>query len=234
VISPVKLSPYPKCWSLTFDEKKAVYGKMRLPVGGKTDESDDDDDGDGLGEGEVPPTIDMFTESSSAATPAESPAKKLCTRAGTNVEPVNYNSLPTAFFENLHDAFCIKDLVDFTPVDGACAMAFIRARKGYIGICWNDVHADKLRQYLIDTVVNAFGTSGDVLFHSAYASGVKNTPAPKSPPKPIKPKKSSVPKSSKKAKKDKKDKKVKKTVKSGTTDAASSSSSSSSDSGSSA
>ena len=183
VIFPIRLSPFTECWAMTFDEKKAVYGKARLPVGGKGDDSGDSgEEHDGADDGDVPPIVDQVP-ADSASMPAESPSKKLCVRAGSNREPLSYNSIPFQFFDDVAQAFCIKEAVDFTPADGENALTFIKARRGYIGICWTDSHADKLRLRLIEQVLKAFGTNGDALFHSAYASGFKQK-APEVVPKP--------------------------------------------------
>ena len=121
----------------------------------------------------------------------------------------------------------MKDIYDFTPSPEA-ALAFMKAKKGYLGICFNDHHQKMLRDYVIDQVMLCFAKSGDPLFHAAYAAGIKDTqtsnvtvPIPKSKPNP-KP-------NPRKPKKDKTKKEKKKSKK-----AASTSGSSSSDSGSSA
>jgi len=114
-------------------------------------------------------------------------------------------------------------------------MAFVRAKKGYVGICFNDFHVKKLRDRLIDLVVEAFGTTGDALFEPAFAAGKKSNPGPAPTPTPTPaPKKTALPKKSD-GKKDskKKDGKKKKIGKKDGKKKSSSSSSSSSSSGSS-
>ena len=205
LIGMVKLPPYPSCWTMKYDDKKLLYGRMQVPVGGKED--DDADDGeDPDQQQEVPPTIDDFVDGQAK--------KPKTSRAGDNVEPVHYHTLPKEFFDNLQDAFCIKDVYDFTPSPEA-ALAFRKAKKGYIAVCFNDVHQKKLREYVIDRVVASFGVSNDPLFHATYAAGVRSegaagtviTPRPKPQPKTeVKKKK----KDKKRGKEDKKDKKKKK------------------------
>ena len=221
VIAMVKLPPYSECWALSYEKKKALCGKMRVPVGGKED-ADDDNADEGLEAGqEVPPTIDDFSADAASKKP------RATTRAAENIEPVHYHTLPEIFFDNLEDTFFVKDIYDFTPSPEA-ALAFMKAKKGYLGICFNDHHQKMLRDYVIDQVMLCFAKSGDPLFHAAYAAGIKDTqtsnvtvPIPKSKPNP-KP-------NPRKPKKDKTKKEKKKSKK-----AASTSGSSSSDSGSSA
>ena len=173
VIAPIKLPPFAKAWCLTFEKKKAAYGNLRLQVGGRTDDGGEDDledDDDAMLDGsEVPPTVEDFVEG--GETTATPNSKKPKTRAPGNIEPMSYYSIPCEFFDNLQETFNIKDVYDFTPGDGEAALAFLKARKGYIGICFNDSHVELLRERLIDNVMTAFGTAKDPLFHAAFAAG---------------------------------------------------------------
>ena len=183
IIGMVKLPPYIKCWTMKYEQKKLLYGKMRVPVGGK-EEQDGDDNDEEDGENEVPPTVDDFQADASKK-------QRASTRAADNIEPVHYHTLPEEFFDNLQDVFFVKDLYDFTPSPEA-ALALLKAKKGYIGICFNDFHQKLLREYVIDKVLESFGTANDPLFHASYAAGLKNTasavptptPTPKAKPKP--------------------------------------------------
>ena len=88
-IAVVKLQPFAATWTMSFDEKKQLYGKLRLPVGGREshdsggEEEDDADAGPG-----VPPTLQEFASSS---------AKKPSVRSGENIEPVSYYAMPFEF-----------------------------------------------------------------------------------------------------------------------------------------
>lgn len=156
VISTVRLQPLNKLWGVNFEDKKGMHGKMRLPVGGAMDDGDDEDSGDeeaNEAETEIPPTVD--TDPSALPSPTGRKAK---TRAAQNVEPFTYNSLPAEFFDDTLDALCVKDSYDFTPGDGECAMAHLRSRRGYIGICFTDLHRQRLHDRLIEQ-------DPDVLWH---------------------------------------------------------------------
>lgn len=75
-----------------------------------------------------------------------------------------------------------QECVDFTPCDGSCALSYIRNKRGYVGICFTDFHAEALRKFLVASVLKAFGTADDPLFVPAYAAGLKSD-APGSEPK---------------------------------------------------
>ena len=175
VIGPIKLQPYNKCWSISFDEKKAIYGRMRVAVGGTCPEDDDGDEDAEGDDNEVPPTVE---ESVAASKGPEAAASKMAkVRSGKNMEPMTYYNMPEEFYENTCDAFNIKDSVDFTPGDGMNAMAHIKAcrktPRGYIGICFTDSHKDDLWGHLCSRTLELFATSSSPLFHPQYAAGVK-------------------------------------------------------------
>jgi len=97
-----------------------------------------------------------------------------------------------------------QDLVDFTPGDGSAALSYIRNKRGYIGICFNDFHVEALRKFLVASVMKAFSTADDPLFMPAYAAGLDSDPAARKTKT-----KNDDPKREKKVKKDQ-DKKEKK------------------------
>ena len=100
-----------------------------------------------------------------------------------------------------------KEVVDFTPGDGSCALTHIRNKHAYVGVCFNDFHVEVLHKFLIKKVLRAFAASGDPLFQAAYASGMAKDE--KAQPK-AKPKQKSKKAGEKKSKKKKKTSKRKK------------------------
>ena len=88
-----------------------------------------------------------------------------------------------------------QDLVDFTPGDGSAALSYIRNKRGYIGICFNDFHVEALRKFLVASVMKAFSTADDPLFMPGYVAGLDSTKT-----------KNDDPKREKKVKKDKENK----------------------------
>ena len=97
-----------------------------------------------------------------------------------------------------------QDLVDFTPGDGSAALSYIRNKRGYIGICFNDFHVEALRKFLVASVMKAFSTADDPLFMPGYAAGLDSTKT-----------KNGDPKREKKVKKDKEKKEKKEKEKKG-------------------
>ena len=63
LVGVVALPSWERAWALTFDEKKKLYGKHRVAVGGPTagsadpDDDDEDDAHDGDDDADVPPPI---------------------------------------------------------------------------------------------------------------------------------------------------------------------------------
>ena len=76
-----------------------------------------------------------------------------------------------------------QDLVDFTPGDGSAALSYIRNKRGYIGICFNDFHVEALRKFLVASVMKAFSTADDPLFMPGYAAGLDSTKTKNDDPK---------------------------------------------------
>ena len=97
-----------------------------------------------------------------------------------------------------------QDLVDFTPGDGSAALSYIRNKRGYIGICFNDFHVEALRKFLVASVMKAFSTADDPLFMPGYVAGLDSTKT-----------KNDDPKREKKVKKDKEKKEKKEKEKKG-------------------
>ena len=76
-----------------------------------------------------------------------------------------------------------QDLVDFTPGDGSAALSYIRNKRGYIGICFNDFHVEALRKFLVASVMKAFSTADDPLFMPGYVAGLDSTKTKNDDPK---------------------------------------------------
>ena len=184
VISSVLLPAASAVWTMSFADKKLLYGKLRVAVGGNSGENDDEDEedeGDPACDVDVPPTTD-------ASKPKPS------TRGPENMEPVTFNSMPISFYEDLYDAMNLKDIYDITPCDGCAAMAALNLKLGYIGVCFTDFHVERLNQHILEMILKAFETPGHPHFQSSYAAGalgIKSHSAKPTgsggDPKPIKP-----------------------------------------------
>lgn len=172
----VKLQPWSECWSLTFKDKKSLYGKQRVAVGGPSGDKDDDksdmgSDDDDDDEADVPPTVDE-----------DVPAGK--TRDNSNKEPVNYQSVPKEFWEELQHSLCIEPLVtDLSPSDGECAKVFLDKRLPYVGVCFNDFHVESLYAHLIEYVLESLKDPKSPHFQASFRASLSPTDVGEAQPK---------------------------------------------------
>ena len=155
-----QVASYNKCWCLTFEQKKEIYGKMRLPVGGK-DEDDDgkDEDEEDDEVAEIPPVV------VSAMVATE--------RGNSNVEPVSYNSMSIAFWADMVKGFKWERIYDLTPLDGNLAMASTIEQREYVGICFTNCHAEMLNEHLVKQILTQMQTPGSKLFDINYVAHLK-------------------------------------------------------------
>ena len=110
-------------WKCTFDDKKAMYGKLRVAVGGKSTDDKDKSDGssddiDETTEVVVPPSVDA---SGNLYMPKA--------RHGCNLEPVAFWSMPLTFYKELLTSYNIMAMYDLTAGDGNTAKACIALRR---------------------------------------------------------------------------------------------------------
>lgn len=93
-----------RCWKLSFGDKKALYGKARVAVGGASV----DDDG---GEEE-----EVDESNTSAIIPmAIDPSGHLHipkNRSNDNMEPVAFWSLPIPFYREVYSSYCCRGIYD--------------------------------------------------------------------------------------------------------------------------
>lgn len=151
----VALPPWESAWALTFDEKKKLYGKHRVAVGGPTGAGhDDDDDDDDAMDGTVddvdlaPPTV------GTAALP--SVPTSTTSRLGTNIEPAFYQAMPIDFYEEVISSMYLRDLIHLTAGDGAGAKAALRLHVNYFGICLTEFHVQALYVHLTEWMLKQF------------------------------------------------------------------------------
>ena len=209
IIGPLKLDRYSDQWLLSFADKRELYGKMRLPVGGSLEEEEfEDDEDDKVDDDSIPPYFMDDGIRGSALS-----------RKDDHMEPVTYGSLPVEFFLNVLDGLSIRDVVDITPADGNLALACIIKQRGYVGIGFTEFHCTALRSHLVDVVLECFGKDGHPLFHANYKQQIedeteargekrKREEEPKKPPK--EPKEGKEPKEPKKPPKKNKEPKKRK------------------------
>lgn len=136
-----------KEWTVSWKDKKEMYGKRNLiPVGGKTEGADPD---------------------------AEQPERK----TDTTEVPVAYHGMPSVWYEELIHTFFTKSVVDLTPVDGRFAWQALVHRVGYVGIAFTPKHADAIYKRLMDQIKEEMCLPASRMFNAQYAraAGVESS-----------------------------------------------------------
>ena len=117
LLGPVIVPPVSDVWSMSFDEKRELFGPCRMAVGGPTDNGGQpEEDDDAGGEDEIPPGMDEL----------RGETKKRRKNRSVGVEPVFYQSLKscTLWRELLH-SYNVKNVVSFTAGDTSLLEACI-------------------------------------------------------------------------------------------------------------
>ncbi len=153
VIGTVEFERWETCWTLRFKEKKRLFGDFHVAVGGAGDAEPVDDqpeiqvadiDEEEVVEDKLPGTEQLVVKPGRL--------NRAVIREDSNIEPVFMHALGSKVYEELLHSFSIQAMVDGTPGPGNCALACIKRRVPYIGLCLSDGHADLLLhqlQYLV-------------------------------------------------------------------------------------
>ena len=72
------------------------------------------------------------------------------------------------------DSYCIEAVFGGVAADGALLLACIRRKIPVASLCFTDLHADKLKTFLVDSILKAFATEGSPLYIASYAQAPKN------------------------------------------------------------
>ena len=166
----VNLPEWESTWALTFDDKKKLYGKHRVAVGGPTGDDDDDDEDVDMGQpddADTPPTI----ATSSSTTVTTAPTGRL----GSNVEPVFYQAMPVEFYDDLMSSCFLSDVIHLTVGDGAAAKAALIRRVNFFGVCLSENHVEQLYTHLTDWMLKQFGEPSSAFYQPSMN---KKRPAP--------------------------------------------------------
>ena len=109
--------------------------------------------------------------------------------------------MPLIFYQEVIHKFFSKMVMDLTPLDARFAQAALQSRIGYIGIAFNDEHAEMMKSKLIKDLKTLMLEEGSGVFSAAYATAVSNaeTPAKPEPAPTAKPKAKTKAKGNKKA-----------------------------------
>ncbi|MCP4244438.1 MAG: hypothetical protein GY772_28175 [bacterium] len=147
-IGPVSLTPIERAWTLTFKEKKDVYGKAgRVAPGGRTPGVSADE------------------------------AHQL-RRADTDLEPVFYFSLPSKFHEDILRGVGAHTVCGLTAGDGNEALACMRLGLPYTGICHTEAHKAHLTTWLASEVFKSFAKEDDVFYNAEIAKKLHDAGLP--------------------------------------------------------
>ena len=82
---------------------------------------------------------------------------------------VFFHAWPEQFYAELIHRFCSHGVLDRTVGSGYAAMATIKAKKTYVGLCLSDAHKDLLEQWLQWLIFNEMQDSNSSL-HDASLS----------------------------------------------------------------
>ena len=82
---------------------------------------------------------------------------------------VFFHEWPEQFYAELIHSFCLNGVLDLTAGSGYAAMATIKAKKTYVGLCLSDAHKDLLEQWLQWLIFNEMQDSNSSL-HDASLS----------------------------------------------------------------
>jgi hypothetical protein len=175
----VNLPEWETTWALTFDDKKKLYGKPRVAVGGPTGDDDDDDEDVDMGPtdyADTPPTV-----ASKTSTPSTMVTTAATGRLGTNMEPVFYQAMPVEFYEDLMSSCFLSDVIHLTAGDGAAAKAALIRRVNYFGVCLTENHVEALYTHLTEWMIKQFGDPSSAFYQPSMnkkraAPGATTTP----------------------------------------------------------
>ena len=134
--------------------KKAVYGARGLiAVGGRGEVVDDNDE-----------------ESDGADDAASSSATKR--RTDDTRELAFFHALPSTFWEEVLYDYQIGAVIDVAAGDGSLALAALRARIPYTGVCLTEEHKSKLLSRLKDLLCAGAVRAGDKWYDPTLAKAL--------------------------------------------------------------
>ena len=79
-------------------------------------------------------------------------------------------------------ALCAKSVIDMSPGSGHWAMACLKARVPYTGICFTESHQSMLQRHLISRTLDAMADSNNVLYDHDFGNALQKCTAAPAPP----------------------------------------------------
>jgi hypothetical protein len=132
-----------EAWTLTWAQKKLLYGTRGLiAVGGRGDVVDD-----GLGEDVEDPGV------TTAATQNR--------RTDDTREMAFYHALPSTFWDEVLHDYQLGAILDIAAGDGSLALTAVRNRIAYTGLCFTTHHKDLVMSRLLDLMSAGSLRAGD-------------------------------------------------------------------------
>lgn len=150
VLGPIVLTPYSDSWNLRFGDKKLLYGKGIIRVGGKLQDVDVDEEDD----------------------PQAEQDNKQVKRTDDTVEPTLFHALPYLMWEDLAMTMGWCAVVDLTASDGMLALACVKNGLPYCGVTFTPRHTELLQARLTKLVTEACCTEGDPLYDASFAKAL--------------------------------------------------------------
>ena len=166
-IVDVPLATQKEIWHLPRDEKKELYGKYQVPVGGKESDAEDYEEEDDEAE----------------SGPGGSTPKKARVDPKESV-PVFYWQPSGMLCDEMIWMYSAVGIIDLTAGSGQWALAALRNSIPYFGMVLTPVHLTRLRQWLIKQVSEGMTDDASGLKHLSGKSTAKtnkqmNKPNPK-------------------------------------------------------
>lgn len=96
-------------------------------------------------------------------------------REDTNIEPAFLHALDIKVYEELLHSFVVQAMVDGTPGPGHCALACVRRRVPYLGLCLSDDHATFLMKRIVYLVFQEMKKEDSPLFEPTLTNFLKDT-----------------------------------------------------------
>jgi hypothetical protein len=142
-ICGVPVVPKSELWNLTWAEKKQVFSPLWIiRAGGR-------------------PPEDPWERDDGEEVPEESSSK----RTDSTVEPVFFHSTsPVSLWEEVIHSYGINAVLDLTPGEGLAAVAALKAKVPYTGVCFTLHHVAALKEHLYEVAQRAATREGDSLY----------------------------------------------------------------------
>ena len=159
-LAPLNLETDETVWRMSVKDKFSVMGSdgARIPVGGRPEQL-------GCSFMVVPQLMRQDSDDDEIDEPT---AKKMKTRAPTDVEPLLFHSLPKVVYEEMVHQFDAKAVIGLAG-DGRLAMTCLEQRIPFVGFGWTERHCEALRKRLEKVIWKAMMNPAGPLYKPELA-----------------------------------------------------------------